>query len=131
VLVEGHDIAVTNLGIMVASDVEPILTPEELDFLLMTCAIVDRNGRTPLDDDWFPTYNLNRGAVAGWRLKAGKCSDLSSIRTGDLTILDNEIFKQCSQMIALYQRKLNAVVSIAPERARSFQLGQSIDIDDE
>ena len=102
------------LSNMVAANTEPVLTMDELDELLAMTALRDADGLAPSDALWTPTYNLNRAAVEGWRWKAGKASDTSSVRTGDLTFEDASIYTHCEKMIAQYQRKLFSSVSVAP-----------------
>lgn len=57
---------------MTAASTEPTLSEAELDELLVMSALPDVDGALPTDDDWVPTYDLNRGAAEGWRWKAAK-----------------------------------------------------------
>ena len=100
----------TLLSTMVAADVDPVLTPAELNLLLKLNRLEDEGGLAPTDTDWDPTYDLDRAALEGWRWKLGKASDLSVARTGDLTLEDNAIVRNITGMIEQYRRRVNGSI---------------------
>jgi hypothetical protein len=57
---------------LIANDTEPILPAGTVEDLLERYAIADQSGYAPIEEDWTPTYDMNRAAAAGWRIKAGR-----------------------------------------------------------
>jgi hypothetical protein len=100
------------LSNMVAETTDPILTPTDIELLLKLNRIVDENALAPTDADWEPTYDLDRAALMGWKWKMGRVSDLSTARTGDLTLEDANIVKNIEMMINQYRRSVHGSVWI-------------------
>lgn len=74
------------------STAEPVLSPEELQDCLDRAAVPDSAGLFTDSDDWTPSYDYQRAAGNGWRLKAAKVAADYSI-----TIEGRELNRQ--QMI--------------------------------
>lgn len=74
------DYARAELAAMVVADEDPRLPDETLNVLLERAAVRDAAGRLPAAPDWTPTFDLDRAAANGWRLKAGRVA-------GDFNIL--------------------------------------------
>ncbi len=60
------------VALLGGTDAMPALDSDELVQCLLTGATADSAGLTYLDPHWDETYDLNRAAHAGWRMKAGK-----------------------------------------------------------
>jgi hypothetical protein len=60
------------LGLMLANTAEPILDADAMETLLAESKIRDQNGRWTDDPQYVLTYDLNRAAGRGWRIKAGR-----------------------------------------------------------
>jgi hypothetical protein len=100
------------LSNMVAASTDPVLTPTDIDLLLKLNRVLDESGLAPTDADWESTYDLNRAALEGWKWKMGRVSDLSTARTGDLTLEDANIVNNIEKMIDQYRRAVHGAVWI-------------------
>ena len=100
------------LGNMVAATTDPVLTPSDIELLLKLNRTLDESGLAPTDADWEPTYDLDRAALMGWKWKMGRVSDLSTARTGDLTLEDANIVNNIEKMIDQYRRAVHGSVWI-------------------
>jgi hypothetical protein len=60
------------LTLMLGGDQEPTLGTDVIDDLVTDATIRDSFGRWTTDADYVPTYDLNRAAEKGWRMKAGR-----------------------------------------------------------
>ena len=54
---------------LIAWDIDPALTEDEVDELLGQSSVADSLGNAPSVVDWAPTYDLNSAAAAGWLIK--------------------------------------------------------------
>jgi hypothetical protein len=97
---------------MVAATTDPILTASDIELLLKLNRTLDENGLAPTDADWESTYDLDRAALMGWKWKMGRVSDLSTARTGDLTLEDANIVNNIEKMINQYRRAVHGSVWI-------------------
>jgi hypothetical protein len=98
---------------MAQSDVEPTLSSDELDILLIHAAIVDEDGYEPEDDDWTATYSpvlLNKSIAAAWELKAGKLGAGESFTSDGATFNPQERRQFALDMADRYRRKVAASV---------------------
>lgn len=98
--------AQARLEIMVAADSAPTLSETEIGYLLTMCKLADSAGRAPDNDDWDPTWDLNRGAAEGWRWKAGKIAgDFNFSEAGGSYHLSDAV-QHCQQMADRYRRRI-------------------------
>lgn len=104
--------ATDQLKAMVQSSVDPTLSDDEITTLLANASVVDSTGLAPTHDDWTATYDLNRAAAAGWRLKAGKAANRFSFGS-DVNRFDRkQIHDNCLAMAKEYSRKIGGAVTV-------------------
>lgn len=78
--------ATVQLKSMVAWQVEPRLSEDDITVLLLRAAVLDVDGLRPSDDGWTATYSpvlLNAAAAEGWRWKAGRLTADKSGNKGE------------------------------------------------
>jgi hypothetical protein len=90
---------------MTASDVEPLLSDDEVDELLLPASVADTNGLPPTDTDWTPTYDLNAAAADGWLIKAGRAAALVEIDPPGSGVFTAKVFDNCRAMARIYRAK--------------------------
>ena len=98
--------ALSRLTIMTQASVDPGLTADELDMLLVTAETADDDLIEPGEEGWVPTYSvsgLRTAAGQGWLLKAGKASaDFEvSVGTGKSFKLQ-QVHDMCLTMAGAY-----------------------------
>lgn len=98
---------------MTASTSEPQLSDTELDEILTMYRVPDKNGRPPSDDEWTSTFNLNKAAAEGWRWKAAKASELTSVDLDGERMSSNQVFDHCERMAKLYARRQAGSITTA------------------
>ena len=91
---------------LTAYDIEPKLFEEDLDGILATVAMADKNGLAPTDEEWEPTYDLNAAAAAGWLVKAARAFALTESEP-TLGLVVSKIFDNCRSMARIYTAKRN------------------------
>lgn len=69
---------------------------------------------------WTPTYNLNRAASKGWRLKAAKVANRVDQSTDVTTLRISQLFKMCMDMSKAFAR--GSATSIQVEGATEDNL---------
>lgn len=109
------DIAKTRLARMTAATAEPQLSSDELDELLTSYRMTDKNGKSPTDDEWTATFNLNKAAAEGWRWKAAKASELISVDLDGERMSSNQVFAHCQEMIRMYSRKNSGTIGVTTQ----------------
>lgn len=110
--------ALARLGDMVAAESRPVLDSAALGRLLDSAALVDGMGRGPKDKDWTPTYDLNRAAMDGWRLKAGKVAADFTFTADNASYSKGEVLANMERMVAMYAAKVNG--STGSPAARTY-----------
>src|SRR5438270_13195716 len=90
---------------MTAWDVEPAITDDELDELLVPCCIKDKAGLPPSDPGWTPTYDLNSAAAGGWLIKAARAAAMVEIDPPGSGIMTSKVFDNCRAMARIYRAK--------------------------
>jgi hypothetical protein len=105
------DEALETLGRLTASESYPTLDDDDLAQALLAGTLADPDGLVPSDADWTPTYDLNRAAAAGWRLKAGKVAGDFDVTDVGGTYRRSQIMELCERMATGYARR---VVSSVP-----------------
>ncbi|MBX3293165.1 MAG: hypothetical protein KF881_09785 [Acidobacteria bacterium] len=98
------------LKLLTAWDVEPTLTEEELEDLLGTASKQDAAGLVPGDDEWEPTYDLNRAAARVWLVKAARASATVEAASEDTGTATSRVFQNCLAMARLFSAKRSGTV---------------------
>lgn len=96
---------------LTAWDTEPALTEDELDELLASSSLQDKEGRPPADEDWLPTYDLNSAAATAWLIKAGRASSTTETEP-DSFYVTSKVFDNCCRMAKIFRAKGNMSVSV-------------------
>lgn len=92
---------------LVDAGVEPILDSIDVDMLLDLCRLADSEGLAPTDPDWTPTWDLNRGAAAGWTLKASRAARTGFDVDADGTSMSlSQRVEQFERLAKEYRRKI-------------------------
>lgn len=98
---------------LIAWDVEPELTDDEVDELLASSSTADAEGNGPSSEDWSPTYDLNSAAASGWLIKAGRAASTTETEP-DSVNATARVFANCLRMAQIYSRKRAASVNANP-----------------
>ena len=100
------------LKMMIASNIDPTVSDDEVDELLADAALCDAAMLPPGDGDWTPTYDLNAAASAGWLVKAARASVLTEVDPPGSGIVTSKVFENCRMMARFYAAKRSACVSV-------------------
>jgi hypothetical protein len=106
------------LAELIANDQQPTLSPEALEQILERHRMVDKDGYAPNDVDWIPTYDFNRAAAEGWRLKAGRVAADFNITIEGRQLSRSDLVKQFLQMAKEYARR-GGIIGVPLERPTS------------
>lgn len=98
------------LKLMTAWDVEPTLTGEELEDLLGSASKEDASGLAPGDDEWEPTYDLNRAAAHVWLVKAARASATVEAASEDTGNATSRVFRNCLAMARFFSARRSGTV---------------------
>jgi hypothetical protein len=90
----------------------------EPDWPVGTATVTDGNLTWELYDvaPWTPTWSINRGAGAGWRIKAGKAAHEFSFSAGTDRFGTNELLDHCLKMAKEYDGAGIAVLEVRQRR---------------
>jgi hypothetical protein len=95
------------------ADIDPVLSTEELNRILVRYATWDSNGTDPIDTGWIPTYNIMSAAAAGWRMKAGKASPNFNVGIGTgKTFNLEQIYTHCMEQANRYASLANESIQM-------------------
>lgn len=97
---------------MTAWDVEPTLTDEELDEILIPCCVMDKDGLPPSDPSWTPTYDLNSAAAAAWLVKAARAAATVEVDPAGSGLFTSKVFENCRAMARIYRAKCRLAVGM-------------------
>jgi len=98
---------------MVAADVAPTLTDDEVDELLASAGLSDTAGLSHGDEAWSPTYDLNAAAAKAWLIKAARAAAMIDEPTsGEVTA---KVFDNCRAMARIYSARRSSTISIAKD----------------
>lgn len=61
------------LALAVAATEDPALSNDELDTILREFAVVDDEGRPPIDAEWGGAYDMPNAEAKAFRIKAARC----------------------------------------------------------
>ena len=106
------DSAKDKLKKMTAWDTAPTLTDGELDELLIPCCLRDRDGLSPSDPDWTPTYDLNMAAANGWLIKAARASALVEVDPPGSGVFTSKVFDNCRAMARIYRARIQLDITV-------------------
>lgn len=108
------DEATELLQSMTASDVDPVLSDDEIDRLVASSQRADLFGIPPTDSQWTPTYDLASAAAKGWLLKMGKASNRVDFIIERSGVTRSQFIKHCQMMANEYRRQVGQSVRVAP-----------------
>ena len=97
---------------MIAWNIDPTVSDDEVDELLADAALCDAAMLPPGDGSWTPTYDLNAAASAGWMVKAARASVLTEVDPPGSGIVTSKVFENCRMMARIYSAKRKAFVSV-------------------
>ena len=100
---------------LIAWDMDPTLTDDEVDELIGQSSVADSFGNIPSADDWAPTYDLNSAAASGWMIKAARAAALVEVDPPGSGLFTSKVFDNCRAMARLYSRKRTATVSTSTQ----------------
>lgn len=89
---------------MLANDVEPILGSTVIDELLERAQVTDALNQLPQDLGYTPTYDLNRAAARGWRLKAARVAADYDLDVSGKALSRSQMVAQLLQLASSYAR---------------------------
>jgi hypothetical protein len=109
--------AADRLAMMTAANTAPELDADLVRSLVAEAARVDTDGIGPRDPAWTPTYDLNRAAAEGWRLKAAMAAGQYSVTADGATFQRNQVFEHCERMAGHYAARVtsDAIVDLDRE----------------
>lgn len=99
---------------------EPVLTEEEINFLVNRCKRVDINGVTADDDLWEPTWSLNSSVAMGWELKAAKVATAVDVATAKTKLSRSQLFDQLMKMADRWRRRVLDAIDIPSSMVGRF-----------
>ena len=108
--------ALSRLRPMVAADQRPALSDSDLGGLLDGARARDSLGRYHGDAGWAETYDLNRAAMEGWRLKAAKVAGDFSFQADNASYSKGEVLASMERMVAMYAQKVQGSTGSPVER---------------
>ncbi len=97
--------ALDKLKALTAWETEPVLTETEVEDILENAAVTDAEGNAPSNDDWTPTYDINRAAAEAWLIKAARASASTEIDPPESGIVTSQIFENCIKMSREFKAK--------------------------
>lgn len=105
------------LKLLSAWETEPVLTETELEEILDSAAVPDTDGNSPTNDNWVPTYDINKAAGEAWLVKAGKVSALVEIDFPDSGLFTSQVFENCMAMSRRFSPRV--ALTITTRRIRT------------
>ena len=94
---------------MIAPDMEPTLSTEDVDDLMEIAKRPDADGNLPSSGDWAPTWNLDAAACAAWEVKAGRAAAGFRFSEDGQAFNREQIHTQCLAMARVYRRGAGSV----------------------
>jgi hypothetical protein len=117
--------AAARLEHMVAPDIDPTLSPEQMDALLELAKREDAEGLAPTDDGWEPTFDLDAAAAEGWRWKAGMAVPRFGVSLDGDSLQRQQIYAHCLRQAEMYANRVvgsMGVKTLAPIGTEEFQV---------
>ena len=81
--------------------VDPILSDDDINNLLLDCRIVDSENRLITDANYVSTYDLNLAVSTAWELKSAKVSGNYAFADNGLNIHREQIIENCLRLAKL------------------------------
>ena len=100
------------LKALAAWETEPILTETEVEDVLGNASVADSEGNAPANDDWTPTYDINKAAAEAWLIKAARASALTEIDPPESGIVTSQVFENCMKLSREFKTKVNSSISV-------------------
>lgn len=97
--------AATKLALMVLSDEDPELSPDQMDDILAHARRPDADDYTYADDEWTPTWDLDAAAAEGWRRKAGLAASRFNFAEDSQRFDRAQVYANCLQQAEQYARR--------------------------
>ncbi len=97
---------------LTARETEPVLTETEVEDILGNASVADAEGNAPANDDWTPTYDINKAAAEAWLIKAARASALTEIDPPESGIVTSQVFENCVRMSREFKARGNASISV-------------------
>lgn len=104
------------LKMMTAPQADPKLTAPELQSCLDRSRVVDKNGKSPSETGWIPTYNLDYAAALAWETKAAKASEYFGFKADEQQFSPEKIYDHCQQMARKYRNRLSGSIDFEPKK---------------
>ncbi len=109
------------LKLLSAWETEPVLTETEVESILDSAAIADAEGNSPTNDNWQPTYDINRAAAEAWLIKAARASALTEIDPPESGIVTSKVFDNCVSMAKIYSAKPRTTLALHQVQTQNEQ----------
>ena len=90
----------------------PQISQSEIDGLLSAAATADSAGRSPEDENWNPSYDLNFAAAMGWAIKAARTATTTQTDPESVNVA-SRIFKNCLRLARHYPARRSAAVNFS------------------
>ena len=102
------------LKLITAWEDDPALTEDELEEILASVGVTDSEGFGPGEEDWSPSYDINKAASEAWLIKAARAAALIEVDPPESGVVTSKIFDNCRRMARLYaaRRAFTSNVSI-------------------
>jgi len=90
----------------VAHDQEPLLSADDIDYLVEYAKRADTSGRPPSHDNWTATYDLDAAAAEGWRIKAGRIAGSFDFAEDGQRFNLSQLYAHCIRQERVYRRRI-------------------------
>lgn len=108
--------ATAALAIQVQAGSQPCLDAAEVAHLVRAARRPDRDGRSPADPAWVPTWDLAWATWKGWLLKASKAALMVDVSTpGGLSVSKSQVREACLAMAKEAARSVLQAVQVTTE----------------
>jgi hypothetical protein len=104
------------------ADAIPALSPEELADCLLRAAVPDNSNNYVNDDDWTPSYDINRAAANAWRLKAAKLATDYTITIEGRELQRGQMIDNALKMASEYDTKAQPRYMAAPDTTQPWRI---------
>lgn len=106
--------AIAELSDLCAASQYPPLTDAQLTTILGRCQVVDSAGLAPIAVSYVPTWDMDRAALAAWRMKAGLASgDFSFAEIGG-QYSRAQVIANCLLMAREFSRRIAGTTTVGP-----------------
>jgi hypothetical protein len=106
---------------------EPVLSSNDLSYLLSISRVIDPDWRTPDDTNWEPTYDVLHAAAQGWLLKASRLVNRYLFMSGGKMFARQQMFDHCMMMYKRYASKSIRAVRMPVYPALGYVPNNAVD----